>query len=95
MRLATTDAQAQVEGRNLPASAPRAAAFRKKILPTRAALTSALQSGGVLIIEDDSRATLNVIRLEQKSSKAGESSSSSTTVGIPFAKENGQWRLAQ
>jgi hypothetical protein len=94
MRLAT--AGTQVKWKAEPASErAESAAFRRKILPTRAELTSALQSGGVLIIEDDSRATLNVIRIEQKSSKAGESSSSSTTVAIPFAKENGQWRLAQ
>jgi hypothetical protein len=94
MRLATTAAQAKWKAE--PASErAESAAFRKKILPTRAQLTSALQSGGVLIIEDDARATLNVIRTEQKSSKPGESSSSSSTVAIPFAKENGQWRLAQ
>jgi hypothetical protein len=94
MRLATTDAQAKWKSE--PASErAESAAFRRKMLPTRADLLGALKSGGVLIIEDDTRATLNIVRTEQKSSKAGEASSSSTTVFIPFAKENGQWRLAQ
>ena len=94
MRLATTGAQAKWKAE--PASErAESAAFRKTILPTRAQLMSALQSGGVLIVEDDTRATLNLVRIEQKSGKPGVSSSSSTTVAIPFAMENGQWRLAQ
>jgi hypothetical protein len=94
MRLATTDAQAKWKAE--PASErAESTAYRRKMLPTRADLVTALNSGGVLIIEDDVRATLNVVRTTQKSSKPGESSSSSTTVFIPFAKENGQWRLAQ
>ena len=94
MRLATTDAQAKWKAE--PASErAESAAFRRKMLPTRADLMAALKSGGVLIIEDDARATLNIVRTEQASSKPGTSSSSSTTVFIPFAKENGQWRLAQ
>jgi hypothetical protein len=94
MRLATTDAQAKWKAE--PASErAESAAFRRKMLPTRADLMAGLETGGVLIIEDDARATLNIVRTEQKSSKPGEVSSSSTTVFIPFAKENGQWRLAQ
>jgi len=94
MRLATTDAQAKWKAE--PASErAESTAFRRKMLPTRADLMAGLKTGGVLIIEDDARATLNVMRTEQKSSAPGTASSSSTTIFIPFAKENGQWRLAQ
>jgi len=49
----------------------------------------------VLIIERDTRATLNIIRVEQRSKTPGVVDSSATTTTIPFEKENGQWKLAR
>jgi hypothetical protein len=49
----------------------------------------------VLIIEDGERATLNVIKKEQRQTKPGTVNSSSTTVAIPFVLDNGEWKLAR
>ena len=94
MKLASTKAQADWKAN--PASERTASAeFRRKILPTRSELNTALQSGGTLIVEGNERATLNIIRIEQKSAAPGSVNASSTTVGIPFVMEGGQWKVAQ
>lgn len=93
MRLASTEAQEQWKAE--PASERAAsAAFRKQTLPSVAEFKSLLPSG-VLIIEDGQRATLNVIRKEQRPTKPGTVEYSSTTVAIPFVLDNGQWKLAR
>ena len=94
MRLATTEAQQQWKAE--PASERAAsAAFRKKTLPTAAELKAALPAGSVLIIEDGQRAMLNIIKKEQRPGAPGVVNSSSTTIAIGFAMENGKWRLAR
>ncbi len=94
MKLASSKAQA--DWKALPASErAESTAFRKKMLPKKAALAAGIQAGGILIIEDDSRATLNVVQVEQKSSEPGTVSSSSNTIAIPFVLEGGKWKLAQ
>jgi hypothetical protein len=94
MKLASTTAQAGWKA--LPASERTASAdFRRKLIPPRAALAAGIRAGGVLIIEGDSRATLNVVTVEQKSPKPGVVESSSGTIAIPFVQEGGQWKLAQ
>ncbi len=70
------------------------AAFRKQTLPSVAEFKSLLASG-VLIIEDGERATLNVIKKEQRPTKPGTMEYSSTTVAIPFILDNGEWKLAR
>ena len=55
----------------------------------------ALLPSGVLIIEDGERATLNVIKNEQRPTQPGTVEYSSTTVAIPFVRENGVWKLAR
>lgn len=70
------------------------AAFRKKTLPPVAEFKSLLPTG-VIIIEDGERATLNVIKKEQRPTKPGTVEYSSTTVAIPFVLENGAWKLAR
>lgn len=94
MKLAS--AKAQADWKALPAGErAESAAFVKKMIPKKGDLESGIRSGGILIIEDDARATLNVVRIEQKSKEAGVVDSSSTTVGIPFVLEGGQWKLAR
>ncbi len=86
-------ANAQANWKEQPASEKRdSAAFRKRILPTRAELTRAIASGGVLLVEGE-RATLNVIKMDPAT--ASKSTGSSTTVAIPLALENGAWKIAQ
>lgn len=94
MRLASTKAQA--DWKALPASEKtESAAFIRKMVPTRPVLEAGIRSGGILIIEDDARATLNVITTEQKSTQPGVVSGSSTTTAIPFVMEAGAWKLAR
>lgn len=86
-------AKAQTAWKGEPAGEKReSAAFRKRMLPTRAELTRAIGSGGVLLVEGES-ATLNVIKMEPAT--AARSTGSSTTVAIPLVLENGAWRIAQ
>jgi inactivated superfamily I helicase len=93
MRLASAGAQAKWTA--LPASERKESlAYMRQHVPPRAALLAAIQSGGVLIIEGDSRATLNLITTEQRSTAPGVASSTSSTVAIPFVMENGQWKIA-
>lgn len=94
MRLATAEAQAKWKAE--PASErAESAAYRKKTLPKRAALSAAIQSGGLLIIEDDTRASLNLIQSEQRSTTPGVVTATSTTTSIGFAMEDGKWKLMQ
>jgi len=93
MRLATTKAQANWKAE--PASErAESTAYRRKNLPTSAQLKAALPNS-VLIVGDGRLATLNVISTTQRSQKPGTVAATSTTSMIPFAMENGQWRLAQ
>lgn len=97
-RLATSAVQA--EWKKSPASekAEELAYFRKN-LPTREAVTTGLQTGknvrGVLIIDDDRLATLNVIVSTETRTGPATTSYSSTTMAIAFEKEGGQWKVRQ
>lgn len=94
MKLASTKAQA--DWKSMPAGErAESTAFQKKMIPKRADLESGIKAGGILIIEDDARATLNVVTIEQKSSEPGVVSSTSNTVGMPFVFEGGQWKVAR
>jgi hypothetical protein len=93
MKLASKKAQAK--WKKLPASErAESSAFLKKMVPEKNELAAGIQAGGILIIED-SRATLNVVKVEQKSAKPGTVDSSSTTIALPFELEGGQWKVAQ
>lgn len=97
-KLATADVQAKWEAE--PASEKaESLKFLRANLPTRAEVAEAVKDGGalrgVLLIEDDTRATLNLIRTERREEGPGQMTVSSTTTTIAFAKEDGTWRLAQ
>lgn len=97
-KLATSSVQAK--WKTEPASEKaESLAFLKKTLPTRATVAAGLKGGtpmrGLLIIEDDKTAMLNFITSEQKKTGTNTTSFTSTTTGIQFAKEGGQWKVAQ
>ncbi|MCM3876836.1 MAG: hypothetical protein NEA02_10495 [Thermoanaerobaculia bacterium] len=97
-KLATTAVQA--EWKKEPASEKaEILAYFTKNLPTRAAMTTGLQTGknfrGVLIIDDDKLATLNLIVSEQSPTGPSTTTFSSTTMSIAFEKEGGQWKVRQ
>jgi hypothetical protein len=73
--------------------------YLRKTLPTKAELSAGLQSGGrvtvVLLIEDDTIATLNIIRSEQRTTGPNTTTYSSSTTTIGFVMERGQWKLNQ
>ena len=86
-------AKAQAAWKALPAGARKnSAAFRARMLPKRVEVARSLASGGVLLVAGDT-ATLNLITMTPAT--ANNASGSSTTVGIPLALEQGQWKLAQ
>jgi hypothetical protein len=86
----------QAEWKTLPADEKKeSAAFLKKMLPAAKSVRSSIESGGLLIIEDKTRATLNVISTTQTSTEPGVVSSSSTTSAIPFVFEDGKWKIAR
>lgn len=94
MRLASTKAQA--DWKAMPAGErAESTAFQKKLIPKRADLEAGIRAGGILIVEDDARATLNVVTMEQKSPEPGVVNATSTTVAMPFVLEGGQWRVAR
>lgn len=86
-------AQAQARWKALPASEKKeSTAFRKRMLPPRAELVKAIASSAVLLLEGHS-ATLNLVTVEPAT--ATTMRGSSTTVVIPLALEQGQWKIAQ
>jgi hypothetical protein len=68
-------------------------AYYRKTIPRKADLAAGVRSGGVLIIADDSLATLNLVAVESTSKEPGVIQSTSTTLGIPFVLEDGQWKV--
>ncbi len=64
-------------------------------MPARSALAGAIRTGGLLILQGDGSASLNVTTVAQESTAPGTVSASSTTFSIPFVLENGAWRLAR
>lgn len=68
-------------------------AYYRREVPKRAELAAGIASGGVLIVEDDVRATLNVITVTTASKEPGVVQTTSTTVAIPFVLEEGEWRV--
>lgn len=68
-------------------------AFYRKMVPKKADLAAGVAAGGILIIEDDVLATLNVVTVESVSKQPGVVESTSSTVSIPFFLEGGQWRV--
>lgn len=92
--LKLASAKKQAEWKAEPESERKAiVAYYRKTIPKKADLAAGIRSGGILIVEDDSRATLNVVTTESKSNEPGVVQATSTTVGIPFVLEGGQWRV--
>ncbi len=75
--------------------ASRKRGVQKEDAAHAAELKAALPAGTVLIIEDGQRATLNIIKKEQRSGAPGVVNASATTTAIGFVMENGKWRLAR
>jgi hypothetical protein len=69
-------------------------AFVRKMVPDAAGMEAAIRAGGILLVEGP-KATLNLVRAESTRNADGSVSSSSTTSAIPFALENGGWKVAQ
>jgi len=88
--------QAQARWKSEPASERAASArFKKKFIPDRATLEASIATGGILIIEGGSRATLNVVTVSSGASAGGTVQATASTVAMPFVLEGGQWKLAQ
>ena len=91
MALATTKAQAEFKAE--PASEQKASAdFRRRMLPTRTEFDRSLSKEGVLIVEADGTATLNLVKSTPMS---GSGTATSSTVAMPFAMEGGKWKVAR
>lgn len=91
MALATTKAQAAFKAQ--PASEQAASAdFRRRVLPTRAEFDRSLASDGLLIVETNGTATLNLVKITPATASGAGSSS---TVSLPFAMEGGKWKVAR
>ena len=89
-----TSAEAQADWKAEPESERKEIiAYYRKTIPKKAELAAGIRSGGILVIADDSLATLNVITTESASKGPGVVRSTSTTVGIPIVLEGGQWRV--
>ncbi len=91
MALATTQAQAAWNAE--PASEQKASAdFRRRLLPTRADVERSLLTQGVLIIEANGAATLNLVKSTPAS---GSGTATASTVAMPFVMEGGKWKVAR
>jgi hypothetical protein len=91
MALATRKAQAEFKAE--PADEQQASAdFRRRILPTGAEFDQSLGEAGLLIVEADGTATLNLVKTTPATAS---STGSSATVTIPFALEDGRWKIAR
>ena len=93
MALASSTAQAAWKA-DAPGERAASAAFRRRMLPSPAEMKAGMASG-VLIVEGDDRATLNLIRTAPATTSGGTVTATSTTVALPFVLEGGQWRLAR
>ncbi len=94
MKLATRKAQEKWKAE--PASErAESAAYRRKVVPKKDALVASLEKDGYVVVEDDVRATLVVLTIQQTSSEPGTVSSTSSTLSLGFELEEGAWRLAQ
>jgi len=94
MKLATRKAREAWKAE--PASErAESAAYRRKIVPSRAALEASLKEGGFIVVEDDVRASLVVLSVEQTSPAPGTVTSTSSTLSLGFELEDGQWRLSR
>ena len=94
MKLATRKAQEKWKAE--PASErAESAAYQRKTVPPRAALEASLKEDGFIVVEDDVRATLVVLSIEQTSSEPGTVTSTSSTLSLGFELEDGQWKLSR
>lgn len=94
--MALASNKAQADWKALPASEKKeSAAFLKKMLPPAASIRSELENNGILILEGNDRATLNLIVTVQSSPEPGVVTSSAETSAIPFVLEDGKWKVAR
>ena len=77
-----------------PTQRKRRDQFRRKVVPDPKVFSFAIEHGGVLSIQGGT-AFLEVIVTESRHEDPdGSVTSSSTTLALPFALENGTWRVA-
>jgi hypothetical protein len=94
--MALASSKAQAAWRAYPASErAESTRYRKKTVPTRSALAGAIRSGGLLMLQGDTTASLNITTVEQQRTTPGTVSAASTTMSLPFVLENGVWKVAQ
>jgi hypothetical protein len=65
------------------------AAFCPKMVPKKAGLAAGITARGLLIVEDDAAATLDVVIFGPASKQPGVVQSTSSTVAMPFVLEGG------
>lgn len=93
MKLATRNAQERWKAE--PASErAESAAYRRKMIPKKAALEASLKDGGYIVVEDDVRASLVVLSVSQSSTEPGLVTSTSSTLSLAFELEDGAWKVA-
>jgi hypothetical protein len=89
-----TSAKAQAKWKTEPESEKKESiAFRKSLFPNGAGMKKAIESGGVLLIQDGKTATLN-LTMSSSTSKGGTATASASTTGMPFVFEGGAWKIA-
>lgn len=94
--MALASSKAQADWKALPASEKKeSAAFRKKMMPSATSIRSEIENNGILILEGEDRATLNLIVTVQTSPEPGVVSSSAETSTSPFVLEDGEWKVAR
>jgi hypothetical protein len=71
----------------------RSEEFKRKMLPRPPHFLSAIEQGGVLSIQG-AAAFLEIVTTTRREEPDGSVTSSSTRVALPFALENGEWRVA-
>lgn len=70
------------------------AAYRRRTIPKKTDLAASLKDGGYIVVEDDVRASLVLVRVSQSSPEPGTVSSTSSTLSLGFELEDGEWRVA-
>jgi hypothetical protein len=77
-----------------PRQRQRRERFRRKVVPAPELFSSAIQNGGVLSIQGGTAFLEVVVTESRHEDPDGSVTSSSTTLALPFALENGAWRVA-
>lgn len=77
-----------------PTQRKRRDQFRRKVVPNPRVFSVAIEHGGVLSIQGGTAFLEVVVTESRHEDPDGSVTSSSTTLALPFALENGTWRVA-